>query len=107
MCMGYSLGNAGMRMRTMDLMLLRQLLRHGERCSGELAREAEKYTAQAETFGLILPLLWKLQKHGLIQARWIAVEQRQRKQYRLTETGVAAYQEGMYAIEAMLRELRV
>ena len=98
---------SGIRRQTVDLLLLNHLLQHGEKCGWELAITAEKYAAWPEAAGTVLPLLWRMQRQGLVQARWVAVEARWRKQYQLTESGLTAYQKGIWELEMMLRELRL
>lgn len=98
---------ADLRRRTVKLLLLSRLQRHGERCGWEMAADAEKFAAWPAAAGTVLPLLWKLQRQGLVRSRWITVAKRRRKQYQITEAGVAIYHKGIRDLELMLRELKL
>lgn len=98
---------AKIRRQTVDLLLLNQLLNYGEKSSWELAITAEKFAAWPEAAGTVLPLLWCMQRQGLLQAHWVTAATRMRKQYQITEAGLAAYRNGILELETLLQELRL
>ena len=99
--------SAKIRRQIVDLLLLRQLLHHGEQCGWELALAVEQFAEWPTAAGTVLPLMWRLQRRGLVRARWITVSKRRRKQYRITAKGEAEYKEGIAEIEKLLQELRI
>lgn len=105
--MRISISEVDLRRRVINLLLLSRLQRHGERCGWEMAADAEKFAAWPAAAGTVLPLLWKLQRQGLVRSRWITVAKRRSKQYQITEAGMATYQKGISDLELMLRDLRI
>ncbi len=68
---------------------------------------AEKFADWPEAPGTVLPLLWGMQRQGLLQAHWVMAATRMRKQYQITEAGLAAYRKWMLELETLLQELRL
>ena len=94
------------RIKTLDLMILRRLLQYGEQCSTELVREVEQFAARPRVQMIILPLLWKMQQAGLIAGYWQVGEHWRHKWYRVTEMGLGLYQQEIAELDAVLRELQ-
>lgn len=77
----------------MEMVLLR-LMRDGERYGYDLVRNAQEVLQQRVVEGTVYPLLSRLARDGLVEARWVVQDAGSpRKYYRLTADGHAALEQ--------------
>lgn len=81
--------NREMKKGSAELLVL-AVLEDGQRHGYEIARQIERRSKGAITFyaASLYPMLYRLEKRGLIEGRWVEkAGQRRRRYYRLTSEG--------------------
>jgi transcriptional regulator len=92
-----------------ELLILSLLGAHGPRHGYELSKLIDARSAGAVRFNVasLYPVLYKLEKKGWVQARWVEkAGQRRRRYYRLTAAGTKVLKEERRAWEAFVGAVR-
>jgi transcriptional regulator len=92
-----------------ELLILSLLATHGPRHGYELSRLIAVRSAGGVRFNVasLYPVLYKLEKRGWVQARWVEkAGQRRRRYYRLTAAGTRVLKDERRAWEAFVGAVR-
>jgi transcriptional regulator len=92
-----------------ELLILSLLSAHGPRHGYELSKLIDARSAGAVRFNVasLYPVLYKLEKKGWVQARWVEkAGQRRRRYYRLTAAGTRVLKEERRAWENFVSAVR-